>query len=187
MLSGARFVGVDPRRDLIETSVQPTGQLWTTDAGDDGMAQVAETVSNIQPQVVVMQANGNFELPMAGILVTCGLPVALVLPRNLREFARAIGRSPRPDQAQSGLLAKFAELVQPEATTLPEEAVEELRQLRRRRQEILQMIGLERTRSGSGCPALEKDVQSHIQFLEKSLILIDAQFSRKVRISRLWL
>jgi transposase len=156
------------------------------DAGEAGMTRAAETLSELHPQLVVMQANGNFELPMAGILVTFGLPVALVQPRNVRDFARAIGRSSRTEQRQAGLLAQFAELVQPDATPLPEEQVEELRQLRGRRLEIIQMMAAERSPATTALPALEKEIQAHIQFLERSLASIDGQFSRKVRASRIW-
>ena len=90
MSTEARFVGLDAGRDGIEAWIRPTGEVWKMDAGDDGMTQVAETLARLHPQLVVMQANGNFELPMAGILVTFGLPVALVQPRNVRDFARAM-------------------------------------------------------------------------------------------------
>jgi transposase len=147
---------------------------------------MAQNISRLQPQLVVMQANGNFELPLAGILVTFGLPVALVQPRNVRDFARAIGKSSLEQRPQSGLLAQFAELVQPESTPMPDEQVEELKQLRERRREIRQMMAEERGRISLAVPTVEKDIQSHIQFLERSLALIDAQFSRKVRVSRIW-
>lgn len=187
MSSEARYVGLDASKDVIEASVRPTGENWKADAGDDGMTQIAETLSRIHPQLVVLQANGTFELPLAGILVTFGLPVALVQPRNVRDFARAIGRLSRiENQRQAGLLAQFAELVQPEATPMPDEEVEELRHLRARRKEILQMIALEKGRSGSPVAVIEKDIQQHIQNLERSLAYIDAQFSRKVRVSRIW-
>ena len=185
MSSEARFVGLDAGRDGIEAWVRPTGEVWKMDAGEAGMTRAAETLSELHPQLVVMQANGNFELPMAGILVTFGLPVALVQPRNVRDFARAIGRS-SSEQRQAGLLAQFAELVQPDATPLPEEQVEELRQLRGRRLEIIQMMSAERSRATTALPALEKEIQAHIQFLERSLASIDGQFSRKVRASRIW-
>jgi transposase len=190
MSSEARYVGLDAGRDGIEAWVRPTGEVWKMDTGDDGMIQVAETLSRLNPQLVVMQANGNFELPMAGILVTFGLPVALVQPRNVRDFARAIGKPSRNGtekrQVQAGLLAQFAELVQPDASPMPEEQIEELRQLRGRRLEILQMIAAERSRAGHALPALEKDIQAHIQFLERNLVAIDAQFSRRVRASKIW-
>lgn len=187
MSSEIRFVGVDAGKEGIEAAVRPTGESWRAEAGDDGMTQIAEALSRIHPQLVVLQANGTFELPLAGILVTFGLPVALVQPRNVRDFARAIGRFSRiENQRQAGLLAQFAELVQPEATPMPDEEIEELKHLRARRTEILQMIALERGRAGSSVPAIEKDIQQHIQSLERSLSYIDAQFSRRVRVSRIW-
>jgi hypothetical protein len=69
---------------------------------------------------------------------------------------------------------------------MPEEQIEELRQLRGRRQEILHMMASERSRAGHALPALEKDIQAHIQFLERNLVSIDAQFSRRVRASKIW-
>ena len=186
MSTEARYVGLDAGRDGIEAWIRPTGEVWRMDAGDDGMTQLAETLSRIHPQLVVMQANGNFELPMAGILVTFGLPVALVQPRNVRDFARAIGRPSRTEQCHAGILAQFAELVQPDATPMPQDQIEELRQLRGRRLEILQMISSERKRAGSVLPTLETDIQAHIQFLERNLVTLDAHFSRRVRASRIW-
>jgi transposase len=186
MLSAVKFVGLDAGRDTIEASVRPTGEVWRLDTNEDSMTQMAQNISRLQPQLVVMQANGNFELPLAGILVTFGLPVALVQPRNVRDFARAIGKSSLEQRPQSGLLAQFAELVQPESTPMPDEQVEELKQLRERRREIRQMMAEERGRISLAVPTVEKDIQSHIQFLERSLALIDAQFSRKVRVSRIW-
>jgi transposase len=187
MSTEARFVGLDAGRDGIEAWVRPSGEIWKMDSGEQGMTQVAETLSRLHPQLVVMQANGNFELPMAGILVTFGLPVALVQPRNVRDFARAIGKSSRTEQRhQAGLLAQFAELVQPDATPMPEDQIEELRQLRKRRQEIIEMMSAERCRATTALPALEKEIQAHVQYLERSLASIDAAFSRRVRASRIW-
>jgi transposase len=182
----ARFVGLDAGRELIEASVRPTGELWTANTGEQGMNEIAETVSEIHPRLVVMQANGNFELPLAGILMTLGQPVALIQPRNVKEFARAIGRMSKAEQRPAGLLAQFAEFVQPEAPSPSSTLVEELKRLRSRREELLQMIALERSRSGSSEPILEKELQAHIQFLEKSLAFVDMQFSRKVRVSPVW-
>jgi transposase len=186
MVSEARFVGLDPGRQVIEASVRPTGELWTATAGDKGMTEIAATVSDIHPRLIVMQASGNLELPMAGILITLGLPVALVQPHNVRDFARALGRLSRIEPHPSVLLARFGELVQPEASPLPGELVDDLKHLRARRKEIQQMIALERGRAGVMAPALEKDLQAHIQFLERSLDVVDALFSRKVRESRVW-
>jgi transposase len=186
MVSPARFVGLDAGRESIEASVRPSGEMWTANGGEDGMAEIVDTVFDIHPRLVVMQANGNFELPLAGMLMTRELPIALVQPQKVREFARAIGRLSRVEQRPAALLAQFAEFVRPETATPSGELVDELKHLRARRQEILQMIALERSRSPSKDHFLEKELQAHLQFLDKSLAFVDAQFSRKVRVSPVW-
>jgi transposase len=180
------IVGMDASKEQIEASVRPSGELWTANGGDEGMTQIVETVSDIHPRLVVLPANGTFELPLAGMLLTRGLPVALVQPRNLRDFGRAIGRLRGVEQRAADLLARFGELVQPEAILPSGELVKELKQLRARRQEIVQMIELERGRSDCPDVVLEKELQAHIQYLEKSLAFVDAQFSRRVRVSPVW-
>src|SRR5262245_11908071 len=186
MTLDARFVGVDADRDTIEASIRPSGELWTVESGETGMSEITTRLSSIRTDLVVMQANGSYELPLAGILATAGLPFALVLPRNVRDFARAIGRLTRTGQRQADLLAHFAELVRPEAWPLSDELVQQLKDLRSRRHEILQMIALERGRVDSAPAVVQKDVQHHVHFLERSLAGIDEQFSRTIRLSRIW-
>ena len=186
MTLDTRFVGVDADRDTIEASVRPSGELWTVESGEAGMTEIASRLSSIRPDLVVMQANGNYELPLAGILATAGLPFALVLPRNVRDFARAIGRLTRAGQRQADLLAHFAELVRPEAWPLSDELIQQLRDLRMRRQEVIEMMSLERGRLETAPFIVQKDVQHHIQCLQKSLSGLDEQFSRTIRASRIW-
>jgi transposase len=182
----SKFVGVDASRDSIEASVLPTGEFWRVGASEAGMTEIAGRLSCLQPELVVMQANGSAELPLAGILATAGLPFAFVQPRNVREFARAIGRLGRSAQGQAGLLAHFAELVRPDAWTLSEESIQQLKDLRLRRQEIHQMIANERERAVDAPAILMKDLQQHIQYLERAVISLDLQFARTIRVSRIW-
>lgn len=181
-----RFVGVDITRSMIEVAVRPTGELWTSNANDDGMAETADKLRYLRPELVVMEANGTYELAVAGTLATEGLPFALVHPRTVRDFARAIGRMARADKGQAGLLAYFAELVRPEVRTLPTEVVLQLKDLRNRRHDIGQMILLEKGRLAEGPPVVQKDLQAHIQYLEKSLITIDDQVNKTIRSSTVW-
>lgn len=180
--SDVRFAGVDARKRVIEASVRPTGELWTVETCEKGMTEITEKLSRVEPELVVMQANGNLELPLAGLLATFGLPFALVQPWNIREFAKAIGR--RPEQRQAELLAYFAELVRPQAWHLSAEVVQRLKDLRIRRHEIQEMLALEHGRLDSAPPVLQKDLQRHIQYLQKDLSSIDEQFSGTVRIRR---
>src|SRR5687767_10799824 len=104
----AKFVGVDIKGNSIEVAVRPTDELWTAKTTDDGVAEVADKLLFIRPELVVLEARGGSELPVAGALATNGLPFAMVPSNNLRNFARALGRTKRDDQLQAALLARFA-------------------------------------------------------------------------------
>jgi transposase len=181
-----RFVGLDVTRSVIEVAVRPTGELWTSKATEDGLAETADKLRYIGPELVVMEATGALELPVAGALATEGLPFALVHPRTVRDFARAIGRITRSDKGQAGLLAYFAELVRPEARSLPPEVIQQLKDLRIRRHEITQMLALERNRLGGSAAVVVRDLQTHISYLEKSLTVLDEQVNRTIRASHIW-
>jgi transposase len=180
------FVGVDSTRDTIEASIRPSGETWVFETGETGMTELADRLSFIRPELVVLQANGGMELPMAGIFATVGLPFAFVQPRLVKDFARAIGRITRSGQTCAGLLAYFAELVRPNPTPLTDDLVQQLRHLRTRREDVLSMIALERSRVDDAPLIVQKDIQQHIHCLVRSLSSIDDQFSRTIRMNRIW-
>jgi transposase len=139
----------------------------------------------MEPELVVMEALGGLELPVAGTLASAGLPLAMVSPRSTREFARLIGGA-RGDRNQARLLAYFAELVRPEARRLPSELIEQLTALKLRRNEILKMMDVERGRPSHGSLVVQKDIRNHVQYLEKSVVAIGEEINRTVRSSWLW-
>jgi transposase len=177
-----KFVGLEVTGNSIEVAVRPTGEAWTSPSCDEGVAEIADKLLYLHPDLVVMQDYGQPELTVAGVLASVGLPFALIPPRNIREFARAIGRVARDRQAS--LLAQFAELVQPEPQSIPEEVVQQLNDLQARRRELNDWLSHERTRTKSVLPVVLKDVQNHIQFLERALKMNGEQFKRIVRFGR---
>src|SRR5215831_454474 len=103
---------------MIEVAVRPSGEEWQTEFADECITDTATKLKSIHPQLVVMEGTGTYELPLAGVFATHGLPFAIVNPKSLREFARTVGRMSRAEKSQAGLLAHFGELVQPEARPL---------------------------------------------------------------------
>jgi transposase len=179
-MSAEVFVGLDVSRTAIQISVRPSGENWNSALDDNGIAATAEKLRDIHPDLVVMEAHGGPELPLAGTLATAGLPFAMVSPRNIREFAKAIGGT-RQDRNQAGLLAHYAELVRPEVRKVSPELVQQLQALRSRRLELLSMLALEQRRLDSASTTIQRDLRNHIHFLEKSVALIDEDISRSVR------
>jgi transposase len=171
---------------MVEVAVRPTGEIWKTDSADESLTATAARLQGIQPELVVLEGTGTYELPLAGLFATFGLPFAIVNPRSLREFARAVGRMSRLDYSQAGLLAHFGELVHPEARPLSAEVVEKLKEFRSRRAEILQMLQLERERLGQASSVLRKDLQRHVTFLEQNIAALDLESNRIIRLSTAW-
>jgi len=182
----SRFVGLNATAQMIEVAVRPTGEMWRTDFADETITATATKLKHMGPKLVVMEGTGTFELPVAGIFATVGLPLAIVNPRNIREFARAVGRGTRSDCTPAGLLAYFGELVYPEPRPLPDELIRKLKDLRSRRDDLLQMLCLERARLAQAASVLRKDMQRHITFLEQSVTAVNQEFSRTVRFSAAW-
>jgi len=180
------FVGLNVTSEAIEVAVRPTGEMWKTHFAEETIAETATKLKSLQPRLVVMEAAGGFELPVAGVFAIYGLPLAIVNPRNFRDFARAVGRISRFDYTHAGLLAHFGELVDPEPRPLPEELIEALKHLRNRRHNILQMLILERRSLAEVPLSLRNDVQRHITFLEQSVAALTQDFNRTVRSSAAW-
>jgi len=182
----SQFVGLNATSDQIEIAVRPTGEMWKTPFADESIEETVNKLKCLQPKLVVMEAAGACELTVAGVLAIYRLPFTIINPRNLREFARAVGRMSRSDYTLAGLLAHFGELINPEPRPLPEELIEKLKHLRTRRDNVLQMLSLERNYLTTATPALKNDIQRHINFLEQSISSLNSEFNRTVRSSAAW-
>jgi transposase len=182
----SQVVGLNATAETIEVAIRPTGEMWKTDFADENIRATAEKLKCMQPRLVVMEAAGAFELPIAGVFAIYGLPFAIVNPRNVREFARAVGRISRFDYIQADLLAHFGELIDLQPRPLPDELVEKLKYLRTRRDNVLDMLLLEKSHLAEAPPALRGDILRHINFLEQSITTLNQEFNRTVRSSAAW-
>src|SRR3989442_637258 len=182
----SRFAGLNATPQIIEVAIRPTGAMWETEFADEGITATAARLKFMQPQLVVMEGTGTFELPVAGTLATVGLPFAIVNPRSIREFTRAVGRFSRLDYTPAGLLAHFGELVHPEPRPLPDEVIEKLKDLRTRKDDVTQMLLLEKNRLAGASAVLRRDLVRHITFLEQTIATLNQEFNRTVRFSAAW-
>jgi transposase len=180
------IVGLNATAEAIEVAIRPTGEMWKTGIADENITATAKRLKHLQPKLVVMEAAGAFELPVAGVFAIHGLPFAIVNPRNVRDFARAVGRISRFDYTQAGLLAHFGELVDPAPRPLSDELIEKLKYLHTRRGNVLEMLLLEKNYLASASTCLRNDILRHINFLEQSITTLNQEFNRTVRSSVAW-
>jgi transposase len=182
----SRFVGLNATSQTIEVAIRPTGELWKIDFDEETISATASKLKGMQPKLVVMEGTGTYELPVAGIFATVGVPFAIVNPRNVREFSKAVTRISRLDFTPAGLLAYYGELVHPDPRPLPDDVIRKLVDLRSRRDDVTQMMTLEKNRLAEAPEILRKDLQRHIAFLEQSITALNQEFSRAVRFSTAW-
>jgi len=102
------FVGIDVAKDQLVVAVRPGGARWTTPQTEAGWQALAPQLQALRPTLVLLEATGGLELPVASVLVAAGLPVALVNPRQVRDFAKARGTLAKTDPVDAAVLAHFA-------------------------------------------------------------------------------
>jgi transposase len=136
--------------------------------------------------LIVLEATGKFELPLARALAMEGLLFNIINPRQARAFAKAIGILAKTDRIDALVLARFAEVLQPEARTLKTEETEALSDLVTRRRQVVEMITAEKNRQGTASKRIHRDIQTHIRWLEKRLEDLNDDIDELIRKSPLW-
>ena len=140
------FVGIDVAKDRLDVHVRPEGQVFSVTRDDEGVAALAKRWANAVPTLIVLEATGGFETIVAAGLAAAGLPVAVVNPRQIRDFARAIGRLAKTDALDAAVIAHFAEAVKPLPRPLADPQARVLGELMARRRQLIEMIGAESNR-----------------------------------------
>jgi hypothetical protein len=140
------YVGVDISKDRLDVHVRPSGQVFAVSRDGAGVDQLVGRLRALAPFLVVLEATGGFEITVAAALAGAGLPLAVVNPRQMRDFARATGRLAKTDTLDAQIIALFAERVCPEPRPISDADSLILAELAARRRQIVEMIGMESNR-----------------------------------------
>lgn len=183
-MSSSRFVGIDVAKDRLDVA-NSSGEGWSVGNDAAGIGKLLERLTDVE--LIVLEATGGYESAVAGALAANGLPVAVINPRQVRDFARATGELAKTDTIDARILALFAERIQPEPRPLPDETQEELIGLVTRRRQLIEMLGAESnrlrlTRRGP----VQKGIKAHVAWLQKQIEFIDKDLDRVIRQSPLW-
>jgi transposase len=179
-------VGIDVAKARLDVAFAPAGAAWQVANDEAGIAELVARLRPLAPALVVLEATGGLEIPAAAALAAAGLPVAVVNPRQVRDFAKAVGQLAKTDALDAALLARFAAVVQPPARPLPDEQTQALAALLARRRQVVAMLTAERQRLGAARPPVRARVQAHVAWLEQELADLDDELRRAVQASPLW-
>ena len=181
------FVGIDVAKDRLDVHLRPSDQAFALGRDSAGLDALVERLAALAPALVVLEATGGFEVAVAGALAAAGLPLVVVNPRQIRDFARATGRLAKTDRLDAEAIARFAEAVQPTPRPLPSAAVQALGELVARRRQLVDMITSEgQRRRQARDPRLQRRLQAHLTWLQKELSALENDLDDVVRGTPAW-
>lgn len=181
------FIGIDVAKDRLDVHVRPSGEAFAVARDGEGVAGLVERLRAMAPTLIVSEATGGFEQVVAGALGAAGLPVVVVNPRQIRDFARALGRLAKTDRIDAGVIALFAERVRPELRPLPDEQARLLGELVARRRQVIEMFVAEGNRARLlESRRLKKRIERHRRVLQDELTEIDAELGDAIRGTPIW-
>jgi transposase len=182
----AVFVGIDVSKARLDVALVPTGEALALDNDAVGIASLVERLKAQPPELVVLEATGGLQMPVAAALGVAGLPVAVVNPRQVRDFARATGKLAKTDRIDARVLAEFGRRLQPTPRPLPDQATQELGALLDRRHQVVEMLTAEKNRLHRAMQPVQPRIQAHILWLIQQLKELDQDLGDAVRASPLW-
>lgn len=181
-----KYVGIDVSKDQLDIAVRPNGGEWTVPNDETSAMELAIRLKELQPEVVVIEATGGYEMTAACELATVGLPVAVVNPRQVRDFARSTGKLAKTDTLDAQILAHFGEAIHPEVRLLSDEQEQKLQALVTRRRQLTEMIVAEKNRYPKSHKTVQSRVQEHIDWLKNKLKDLDEDMKNFIQESPVW-
>ena len=186
MTAATTFVGIDVAKAYLDLAVRPAGGHARLSHDEAGIAQIVEQLQALRPMLVVLEATGGLEVPLAAALAAAGLPVAVVNPRQVRDFAKALGRLAKSDRLDAVVLARFAEAVQPTPRPLTDEEQQALQALLARRAQLVEMLTAERNRLTRALPKVRPSLETHIDWLRAQLDTLDGDLQDMIQGNADW-
>src|SRR5580704_8915187 len=179
-----RFVGIDVAKAQLDVALGPKGERFAVANDERGISAL---LKRLEPaDLVIIEATGGLEVPVASALATAGIGVAVVNPRQVRDFARATGQLAKTDALDAQVLARFGEAVKPQVRALPDAQARALEALVNRRRQLVEMLTAENNRRANSPKVIHKSIDEHIRWLEKRLAGFDDELAGLVQETPIW-
>lgn len=180
------YVGIDVAKAHLDVALGKDGVVFQVERQEQGLTQLVQRLKQHQPKLVVMEATGGLQVPVAAALSVEGLSVAIVNPRQVRDFARATGRLAKTDALDARMLAFMGEALQPPARPLLDVETQRLEALLTRRRQLLEMLVAETNRHDTAHATVRPRILKHMEWLKKQLADVDKDLGDAIRKSPVW-
>jgi transposase len=178
-----RHVGIDVSKERLDVCLMPEGEAFAIANNQEGIDSLIERLEEARPDLVVLEASGRYERPAAAAIAAVGISVAVINPRQARDYAKATGRLAKTDRIDAEILARFAGAVGPSPSILPDEEAQTLQAILARRRQLSAMLVAETNRAQMAPEALAKRIRAHVRWLEKELSRTDRDLDEAIEAS----
>ncbi len=181
------YAGVDVSKARLDAALRPSGDAFEAANDQDGVDSLVARLGEARPRLVVVEATGGLERPLAAALAAARIPVAVVNPRQARDFARSCGVLAKTGRIDAAVLARFGEAVRPEPRPIPGAEAREFSAILARRRQVVEMLTAEGNRLGStSSKPVEKRIRAHMEWLEGELARADGDLDEAILSSGAW-
>ena len=185
-MSNKQVVGIDVSKATLDVASLPVSEALQFSNDGSGIDDLTKRLKDSKADLVVMEATGGYETAAATALVAAGLRVAVVNPRQIRDFAKATGRLAKNDRIDAEVIAAFGQAIEPEIVRLPDEDARELEELLVRRRQLVAMRVQEMNRLGLVRGSMRKNIKAHIEWLQNQIDRLDVDLTARLRSSPAW-
>jgi len=180
------FVGIDVSSQHLDVDSLPASHHFSEPNTEDGIASLVLRLRKLNPQIVLLEATGGYEVPVAYALYEAGLPVVIMNPKALRHFAKAIGKLAKTDKLDAQVLAHYAQSIRPPVRPLKDQEQLELATLMTRRRQLQGMIVMEGNRRRTCTPKVRGNIDQSLAHLRQLLEDLDREIHDSIRRTPLW-
>lgn len=180
------FVGIDVAKETLEVCVRPDNIRRSFTNDDQGRIEMARLLAEMKPALIILEASGGYEVPIVEVLALRSLKIAVVNPRQVRDFAKAIGKLAKTDVVDAEVIARFAEVIRPEVRPLKDRDAQQLQALVARRRQLVQMVAEEKNRLSTASSWTRPDIEAHIAWLEDCINKVGKDIGSSIKKAPLW-
>lgn len=180
------FVGIDVSKARLDVCLHSSGALSSARNDADGIDELVRMLTSIAPSLVVLEATGGYETAFATAAYGAGLPVVVVNPRQIRDFAKATGLLAKTDALDAKVIARFAALIKPDVRPMKDEETEALASMVSRRRQLVLMQTQEKNRLAGANPRQKADIKAHISWLDERIRRLETDMTAALRKSKAW-
>jgi len=186
MSTQKKYAGIDVSKHKLNIAIYPSNEEWETGNDDEGIAQIVKKMKQKKVELVVLEPTGGYERPLVLGLHLATVRLALINPRQGRDFAKSLGRLAKTDRVDAMMLARFGEATKPEPREIPDKASLELEALVLRRRQLVSIKAAEKCRRSTSLSFIRLEIDEHIRLLEKQIKVLGKQIDERIKNNEEW-